>query len=144
MKLSGALLLAGLTCCGLNAQPAAIFYDAKSPKISFAASEIRRAVAPGRVSQTELAVSKLASDSSPLRLVLVAGSAECQSLAQSLGLAPLKSASSQSYSIRRHEKGGRVTIAVLGADATGAPRIRWGSTSSLPNLSTPPNFHPSR
>src|SRR5277367_4394705 len=105
MKLPDGFLLIGLACGGLNAQPAAVFYDAKSPQISFAASEIRRAFAPGRVSQTELAVGKLASNSSPLRLVLVAGSAECQSLAQSLGLTPLKSASSQSYSIRRHEKG---------------------------------------
>ena len=57
MKLPDAFLLAGLTCCGLNAQPAAVFYDAKSPQISFAASEIRRALAPGKVSQTDLAVS---------------------------------------------------------------------------------------
>jgi hypothetical protein len=120
MKLPNALLLAGLTCLGLSAQPAAVFYSAKSPEISFAASEIRRAFAPGGVSQTELAVSKLASNSSPLRLVLVAGPAESQSLAKSLGVAPLKSTSSQSYSIRRQEKGGRVTIAVLAADASGA------------------------
>ena len=32
----------------------------------------------------------------------------------------MKSTSSQSYSIRRQEKGGRVTIAVLAADAAGA------------------------
>ena len=120
MKLPDGLLLAGLTCLGLSAQPAAVFYSAKSLQISFAASEIRRAFAPGGVSQTELAVNKLASNSSPLRLVLVAGPAESQSLAKSLGVAPLKSTSSQSYSIRRQEKGGRVTIAVLAADALGA------------------------
>ena len=51
MKLPDTFLLVGLTCCGLNAQPAAVFYDAKSPQISFAASEIRRAFAPGGEAQ---------------------------------------------------------------------------------------------
>src|SRR3984957_15769763 len=120
MKLTGVFVLIGLICRGLNAQPAAVFYDAKSPQISFAASEIRRAFAPGGVSQTDFTVGQLSSNSSPLRLVLVAGPTASQSLARSLGVAPLKNAGSQSYAIRRQEKGGRVTLVVMGADAEGA------------------------
>ena len=117
MKLPGLFLLAGLVCRGLNAQPAAVFYDARLPQIAFAASEIHRAFAAGGVSQTDFIVGQLSSNSSPLRLVLVAGPTESQALARSLGVAPLKSTGSQSYAIRRQERGGRVTLAVLGADA---------------------------
>ncbi len=120
MKVPDLLLVAGLTCLGLGAQPVAVFYNAQSPQISFAASEIGHAYAARGISPADLAIGKLASNASPLRLVLVAGPAESQALAKSLGVAPLKSTSSQSYSIRRQEKRGRVTIAVLAADAVGA------------------------
>ena len=45
---------------------------------------------------------------------------ESKALAQTLRVAPLKTAAPQSYAIRRTEARGRVTIAVLGADPVGA------------------------
>ena len=62
----------------------------------------------------------MASDTSSLRFVIAADAAESKALAQLLGVAPLKSASPQSYAVRRQDQRGRVTIAVLGADPVGA------------------------
>src|SRR5690349_20104315 len=113
MKTSAALFLWSFTAIILNAQP--VFYDSKAPQVSFAASEIRHAFAPNAAS-ADRAIRDLASDTSGVRFVLAGDAAESKALAQRLGVAPLRNGGPQCYAIRRREQGGRVTIAVLGAD----------------------------
>lgn len=117
MRVARSLFLWGMTSVVLNAQ--AVFYDSKAPQVSFAASEIHRAFATGAAS-ADRAIRDLASDTSPTRVVIAGDAVESRTLAQRLGIAPLKSTASQSYGIRRLEQRGRLTIAVLGADASGA------------------------
>ncbi len=117
MKTSAAFLFAGFTGIILNAQP--VFYDSNAPQVSFAASEIRHAFAPN-ASSADHVIRDLASDRSPVRFVIAGDAAECNALAQRLGVVSLKNAGPQSYAIRRQEQRGRLTIAVLGADPSGA------------------------
>jgi hypothetical protein len=117
MKTSAALFLWGFTGIILNAQP--VFYDSKAAQVSFAASEIRHAFAPNAPSAGH-AIRDLASDTSAVRFVIAGDAAESKALAQRLGVVPLKNAGPQSYAIRRQEQRGRLTIAVLGADPSGA------------------------
>jgi hypothetical protein len=117
MKISTFLLIPALTGLALNAQP--VFYDSKAPQVAFAVSEIHRTVAANDRGRGA-AIRDLASDSSALRFVIAADASESRVLARSLGVAPLKQDTPQSYAIRRREQRGRVTIAVLGADPTGA------------------------
>ena len=119
-KLASFLLLSGLLCGGINAQPISLFYDAGARQAAFGASEIRRAYAGRGVSLIELGSESFAANSSALRLVIAAGQAESQRWVRSLGSAPMKHNGPQSYSIRRQEQGNAVTIAVLGTDPTGA------------------------
>jgi hypothetical protein len=117
MKIRAVLLLSGLAGVGIYAQP--VFYDSKAPQVSFAVSEIRRALA-AKGPAAGGAIREMASDASPLRFVIAADAAESKALAQRLGVAPLKNASPQSYAVRRQVASGRLTIAVLGADPAGA------------------------
>jgi hypothetical protein len=117
MKTSAALFLWGFTGILLNAQ--SVFYDSKAPQVSFAASEIRHAFAPNAPS-AHRAIRDLASDTSAVRFVIAGDAAESKGLAQRIGVAPLRNAGPQSYAIRRQEQRGRLTIAVLGADPSGA------------------------
>ena len=117
MKTPAVLFLAGLTTLILNAQP--VFYDSRAPQVSFAASEIHHAFAANKPS-ADRAIRDLASDTSPVRFVIAGDAAESGTLARRLGVAPLKNAGPQCYAIRRQERRGRLTIAVLGADPSGA------------------------
>ena len=98
------LLLAGLVAVGAKAQP--VFHDSKSPQISFAVSEIRRNLGANGNAVSEPAIRTLPADRSALRFVIAEGTAECSSLAKTLGAAPLKDTRPQSYAIRRQEKNG--------------------------------------
>jgi hypothetical protein len=120
MKSIPSLLLAACSCLALQAQPAVLFADRSVPPISFAASEIRRAMAAQGASLAEPAMENLAADKSALRFVIAGGPGESQRLAQTLGVAPLKATTPQAYSIRRQTRNGSTTIAVLGADSAGA------------------------
>jgi hypothetical protein len=115
-SISAALLWAGLA----SAQPAALFYDPASGPAAFAASEIRSAHAAKGLQLVEHSLEALSSDAGALRFVLAAGSAESQRISSGLGVASLRAATPQSYSVRRTTANGRTTIAILGADAAGA------------------------
>ena len=104
MKTSAAFLFAGFTGIILNAQP--VFYDSNAPQVSFAASEIRHAFAPN-ASSADHVIRDLASYRSPVRFVIAGDAAECNALAQRLGVVSLKNAGPQSYAIRRQEQRGR-------------------------------------
>src|SRR4051812_660689 len=106
------LLLSGLAVVA-SAQP--VFHDSKAPQVAFSVSEIRRSLGSKGNAVTEPAIKTMESDRSALRYVIAVGPAECASLAQTLGAPPLKETSPQSYAIRRQEKNGRTTLAVLGA-----------------------------
>ena len=117
MKTPAVLFLSGFAGFIVNAQP--VFYDSKAPQVSFAANEIHHALASSGPS-ADRPIRDLASDTSAVRFVIASDSAESRVLAQRLGVAPLRNAGPQGYAIRRHEQGGRLTIAVLGADPSGA------------------------
>src|SRR5690242_7560457 len=117
MKISTILLIPALTGFAIHSQP--VFYDSKAPQVAFAVSEIHRA-GPAKDRSRDRAIRELTSDSSTLGFVIAADGVESSALARSLGVAPLKQDTPQSYAIRRREQRGRVTIAVLGADPTGA------------------------
>jgi hypothetical protein len=116
LTLAAALLGSGAAV----AQPAALFHGAGAGPVTFAATEIRNAHAARGVRLAELGLDALGADRSPLRFVLAAGRAESQRIASLLSVAGLMNDAPQSYSIRRSTRDGRTTIAVLGADATGA------------------------
>ena len=123
MKSVSILLMSGLICAALNAQPVSLFYDGGVRQAAFGASEIRRAYAGRGVSLAELGLENVAGNASPLRLVIAAGPAESQRWVKSLGSAPMKHNLPQSYSIRRQAQGNVVTIAVLGADQIGRAHV---------------------
>ena len=120
MQLLLTIYLTLLACDLGHAQTAALFSDASAGPVSFAATEIRNAQSAKGSRLSELGLDALGADTSPQRFAIAAGPAQSQRLASQLGLAPPKGDSPQSYSIRRSNKDGRVTIAVLGADAAGA------------------------
>ncbi len=95
----------------------ALFYDSSIPQLAFSASEIARSAAQA-VPNFPLGQHSSA-PCSPC-IVLASGAAQSASLAQQLGVAPLRSTGQQAYGIRRLTRGGRDTIAVLAADAAGA------------------------
>ncbi|HXS93952.1 MAG TPA: hypothetical protein VN736_05060 [Candidatus Limnocylindrales bacterium] len=101
----------------VRAQP--VFHDSQAAQVSFASSEIARALGPKRAT-ADHALSDLSSSASSLRFAIAADAAESKALAQTLHVAPLRTTTPQSYAIRRTEQRGRVTIAVLAADANGA------------------------
>jgi len=139
MKLLLTISAAALACHTGYAQPAALFYDANGGPVTFAATEIRSAQTTKGGGLVELGLDALANDTSPIRFVIAAGRSQSQGLSSQLGTPPLKSDTPQSYSIRRSDKNGRTTIAVLGADAAGAmyggldlaEAIRLGTLDSL-------------
>jgi hypothetical protein len=118
MKSLSVLLLTGLAGAVAGAQP--VFHDSKAPQVSFGISEIRRSLGGKGSAVTEPAIGAMGGDRSALRFAIAVGPAECGSIALVLGAPQFKDTRPQSYAIRRQEKDGRVTIAVLGADANGA------------------------
>ena len=96
-SISAALLWAGLA----SAQPAALFYDPASGPAAFAAGEIRNAHAAKGLPLVEHSLAALPSDSGGVRFVIAAGAAASQRISSGLGVAPLKSGTPQSYSVRR-------------------------------------------
>lgn len=120
MKPLFSLCMALASCGVVAAQPAALFYDSGVAPVAFAATEIRNAHATKGAPLTEHSLGALAGNSGPLRFVIAAGRADSQRLSSQLGVAPLKSDSPQSYSIRRANANGRTTVAVLATDAAGA------------------------
>src|SRR5262245_56709439 len=95
---------AALLACGAHAQPVALFSDASAGPVSFAATEIRNAQTARGGGLVEVGLDDLDKDKSPLRFVIANGPAQSQRLVALLGVLPLKSASPQSYSLRRSNK----------------------------------------
>jgi len=120
MKLLFTISLALLACGMGHTQTAALFSDAIAGPVSFAATEIRNAQSAKGGSLVELGLDALAVDRTPHRFVIVVGPSQSQRLSSQLGITSLKNNSPQSYGIRRSTREGRVTFAVLGADAAGA------------------------
>jgi len=118
LRISVLFLLPALVAApALRAQP--VFHDSQAPQVSFASSEIARALGPKRAA-ADHSLRDLNSFAGPLRFAIAADAAESKALAQALHVAPLKTTVPQAYAIRRADQRGRVTIAVLGADANGA------------------------
>uniref|UniRef100_Q01ZD6 Carbohydrate-binding family 6 protein n=1 Tax=Solibacter usitatus (strain Ellin6076) TaxID=234267 RepID=Q01ZD6_SOLUE len=123
------------------AQSADLQYDPASPQAAFAATEIRRAFAARGQSLVENG-----GGAQPIRLVLTATAAKANAAADSLGVARLKDPSPQSYAIRRVQKAGVTTVAVLAADGPGAmyggldlaEAVRLGTLGSLANTDHSP------
>ncbi len=112
--------LALIAASAFAAEPASLFYDHSVPQLSFAAAEIRSAcVNRGRV-LLEHELDALAADAAPLQLLIAAGKAQSERLASELGVAAPARSGPQAYAIRRRVHNGRITLAVLGADANGA------------------------
>src|SRR3954454_10840313 len=114
-----AMFLLSTLVIGPVVRAQSVFHDSHAPQVSFASAEIGRALGPQRATQ-DRGMRDLTSDKSSLRFAIAAGADESKLLAQTLQVAPLKTAAPQSYAIRRTEARGRVTIAVLGADPAGA------------------------
>lgn len=113
-------LTTGVAAGALEAQP--VFFDSKAPQVAFAVAEIHRAESGTRPENAkDGALRDLAADRSRERFVIAGDAAESRALAQRLKMPPLKSSAAQSYAIRRQAgPGGRLTLAVLGADPVGA------------------------
>src|SRR2546423_4005009 len=111
------LLPALLIGPALRAQP--VFHDSQAPQVAFASAEIARALGPKRAA-ADHGLRDLSSAAGSLRFAIAGDAAESNALAQTLHVAPLNTTAPQAYAIRRAEQRGRVTIAVLGADANGA------------------------
>ena len=139
MKLLFTISVAALACGIGHTQTAALFSDASSGPVSFAATEIRNAQSTKGGSLIELGLDGLAADRTPRRFVIAVGPSQSQRLSSQLGIAPLKSDSPESYGIRRSTQDGRSTFVVLGADAAGAmyggldlgEAIRLGTLDSI-------------
>jgi hypothetical protein len=107
------IIVGWLLCCGLAVAAPSLYYNHSSPQVSFAASEIHQVYAARGLSLIERELGALGANPD---IVIAAGPAECARLAASLQVAAIKSDKPQSYAIRKHGS----TVAVLGADATGA------------------------
>jgi hypothetical protein len=94
-----------------------LFCDPAVPQLSFAVSEIEHSAIR---SLPIFPFERFSSASCSPCIVLASGASQSASLAQRLGVTPLRSSGEQSYSIRRLSRAGRDTIAVLAADAVGA------------------------
>ena len=113
------LLMLGCTsAAGAESQlRPALFCDPAVPQLAFAASEIGHNA--GRALPAFPFERFTFASCSPC-IVLASGASQSASLAQQLGVTPLRSSGEQSYGIRRRSRAGRDTIAVLAADAVGA------------------------
>ncbi len=122
MKRFNCFLLAAVSLCGaaLAAQRATLVYNPKIPGAAFAATEIRRSWPLTGGALVELGPDGLSAAPASIRIVIAEDRAESRRVASALGVAALKSETTQSYSIRRQTKDGATVIAVLGADAAGA------------------------
>ena len=145
-RMSAFLCLPGLLLGpALHAQT--VFRDSQAPQVAFASAEIARAVGPNRAAR-DRPIKDLASDTTPLRIVIATDTAQSAALAQTLGVAPLKSTTPQGYAIRRAEKRGRVTIAVLAPGPAGAmyggldlaEAIRLGTIGKIGNSDHSPHI----
>src|SRR5436305_12269543 len=118
LRISALLFLPALVIGpALRAQP--VFHDSQAAQVAFASAEIARALGPKRAA-ADHGLRDLSSSAGSLRFAIAGDAAESNALAQTLHVAPLNTRAPQAYAIRRAEQRGRVTIAVLGADANGA------------------------
>ena len=135
-----------LACSALGAEPAPrpiLGRDAAIPAVQFAASEIQRALAAraGVAVEFPLEAALNSSQTQATRILLSSGAEENRRLTAALGLAPLRSTNAQAYAIRVQRDAGRLTVAVLGADAAGAmyggldvgEALRLGAFDTLTN-----------
>jgi len=122
-----------------------LLYDRSVPQVRFAASDIRSACVARGAALAEEPLDRLAQTATPVRLVIAAGPA-ASSVASALGVKPLAKPSPQSYAIRRVSEGGRTTVAVLGADDSGAmygaldlaEAVRLGGLDTIPDADHSP------
>ena len=145
LRIASLLLLPALVIGpALRAQP--VFRDSQSPQVSFASAQIARALGPKRAT-ADHRLRDLNSFAGSLRFAIAGDAAESNALAaETLHVAPLSTTAPQAYAIRRAEQRGRVTIAVLGADANGAmyggldlaEAIRLGTLPELRNTDHSP------
>jgi hypothetical protein len=114
------LLLLCISCAGSAAVDAGLHYDSRSPQVAFAASEIRKAYAAAGKPLVEETLAQLPGDACRVRIAITSDAAQAAALSKSLGAPAMKSSEWQSYSIRRVNKGGSTTFAVLAANSAGA------------------------
>jgi len=105
---------------GAAQTPLALYYDDAVRPVAFAASEIRLAYVERGEPLQERGLGELDADGAAIRLVIAAGVEQSNQVASRLGVRGLGKDASQAYSIRRKSAGGVTTVAVLGADDTGA------------------------
>jgi hypothetical protein len=101
-------------------QPWRLVYDASIPQVRFAATEIRQACVARGCTFSEEPPGAITQPSGAVRIVIAAGPEGSRQAATALGVAPLDNQTPQSYAIRRVERPGSLTLAVLGADSVGA------------------------
>ncbi len=98
-----------------------IGYDRSIPQLTFAATEIQRAVVGRGAAAVEQDLDAALKADNRVRFLLVAGQGDkAQEIIRELGVTPLKSAGWQAYSIRCKRDGGRTTYVVLAADPPAA------------------------
>jgi len=114
----GAFLSTSLPAGAKN--EAALLCTSGVPQTEFAAGEIRRAWQANGLSIIQKPLAELSRTAADIRIILASTAEESQRVSNELGLAPLKAASPQSYSLRRQSVGTQTIYAVLGADAAGA------------------------
>ncbi|MBV9082078.1 MAG: hypothetical protein JOZ62_05340 [Acidobacteriaceae bacterium] len=87
LRISAIFLLPSLVIGPGRAQ--SVFHDSHAPQVSFASAEIGRALGPQRATP-DRGMRDLTSDNGSLRFAIAAGADESKALAQTLGVAPLK------------------------------------------------------
>ena len=128
--------------------PPQLLCDSSVRPAAFAAAEIRAALAARGIPLRESSFDELAATDSGVRYVIAAGPEQSRLAAERLGVRVIANTAPQSYAIRRREADGGVTIAVLGADATGAmyggldiaEAIRLGATDELRDADHTPHI----
>jgi hypothetical protein len=108
------------TLLGQAPQVTVVAYDAGSPPLRFAATEIRRALAAAGSGVVECSLDELGSAPQGRTLVLAYGEAQIAQVRKTVAISPLKLQGQQSYAIRRAETMAREAYVALGADVVGA------------------------
>lgn len=141
---AGALLgIAIVACSCLSAQAQKgqvdLLFNKSVAPVQFAVSDISKALESKGFSAADKELSAVTAQAGKLRIVIGSSADEDGGLSTALSAAPLKSDTSQSYSLRKHVSGSNTTYVVLGADAVGAmyggldlaEAIRTGALSQI-------------
>jgi hypothetical protein len=117
----GAIVIwASVTTC-VQAETVTLFYDAVSPQISFAASDVDKALAERGDSAARMPLSQIGSSAARTRIVLATLSdTTVIDAMRTLGAAVSAGLKSEGFNIRRTEASGWATHWIIGKDAAGA------------------------